>query len=303
LRSRTAERGGADGVGVGGGSGGTGGAPGTATATPGPAGVGVGGGIFNAQGGGATISNSTVAGNRAVDGANLLAPAVVNVRSTIVSDPGGGGSNCSGLVASLGFNLDSGASCGFSQATDLPNVNPELGLLGDNGGPTETHLPATLSPAIDRGIGGPPLDQRGLPRTLDSPDLANALTGDGTDIGAVERPALPPAPRPASPPPPTCLGRPATTVGTNGADRIKGTAKADVIVGLGGKDKIWGLKGNDRICGGGGRDDVFGGPGNDTLAGEKGPDRLWGGPGKDQLSGGPGKDALKGGPGKGAQKQ
>jgi hypothetical protein len=39
-----------------------------------------------------------------------------------------------------------------------------LGALGDNGGDTETMLPAAGSPAIGIGTGCPATDQRGQPR-------------------------------------------------------------------------------------------------------------------------------------------
>jgi hypothetical protein len=43
------------------------------------------------------------------------------------------------------------------------------------------------SPAIDKGKSfGLTTDQRGLPRALDFPSIANASGGDGSDIGAFE---------------------------------------------------------------------------------------------------------------------
>jgi hypothetical protein len=43
------------------------------------------------------------------------------------------------------------------------------------------------SPAIDAGhSGGLTTDQRGLPRPIDDPNVANAEGGDGSDIGAYE---------------------------------------------------------------------------------------------------------------------
>src|SRR5512139_251113 len=89
---------------------------------------------------------------------------------------------------------------------------------------------------------------------------------------------------------PTCSGKPATIVGTDGADKLSGTPAADVIVALGGNDKVSGLAGNDTICGSAGKDTLNGGKGNDTLLGEAGKDTLKGGAGKDKLKGGPGKD-------------
>jgi hypothetical protein len=87
---------------------------------------------------------------------------------------------------------------------------------------------------------------------------------------------------------PMCGGKPATCVGTEGADLILGTDEADVIVALGGNDVVHGDAGDDTICGG---------PGNDSLMGARGVDRLFGGPGDDWLFGAPGDDELDGGEG------
>jgi hypothetical protein len=61
-------------------------------------------------------------------------------------------------------------------------ANPLLGPLGDNGGPTETSVPGTGSPAIGGGTGSstigtiPSVDQRGEPRP----------GPQGFDIGSVQ---------------------------------------------------------------------------------------------------------------------
>ena len=94
-----------------------------------------------------------------------------------------------------------------------------------------------------------------------------------------------------------CAGRAATVIGSNGRDRLKGTAKADVIVGLGGNDVIEALGGDDLVCGGAGADALKGGAGADRLLGEAGADRLAGGAGRDRLAGGAGADRLTGGAG------
>jgi uncharacterized delta-60 repeat protein len=97
---------------------------------------------------------------------------------------------------------------------------------------------------------------------------------------------------------PRCGGKPATIVGTDGKDKLKGTKRADVIVGLGGDDTISGGGGNDVICGGRGNDKISGGAGADKLYGDAGKDKLNGGAGQDKLNGGAGKDSLNGGAGK-----
>jgi len=62
-----------------------------------------------------------------------------------------------------------------------------LAALADNGGPTQTMKLSIGSPAIDAGVAaGATFDQRGMPRTVDDPAVANAATSDGTDIGAYE---------------------------------------------------------------------------------------------------------------------
>jgi Tol biopolymer transport system component len=70
-----------------------------------------------------------------------------------------------------------------------------------------------------------------------------------------------------------CGGRPATIVGTDSGEKLKGTKGADVIVANGGNDRIKGLGGSDRICGGAGRDRVAGGKGRrDLCRGQAGKD-------------------------------
>jgi PKD domain len=95
-----------------------------------------------------------------------------------------------GPVTDGGHNLDVGSSCGFTAGTDLQNRNPQLGALGNNGGPTPTQALAPGSPAVDAGGTCPAadggVDQRGLPRFTPC------------DIGAYEvqdqTPVLTPAP-------------------------------------------------------------------------------------------------------------
>jgi Ca2+-binding RTX toxin-like protein len=105
----------------------------------------------------------------------------------------------------------------------------------------------------------------------------------------------------------TCLGKPVTIFGTNGADSLVGTSGADVILANAGDDTIKAGPGKDRVCAGdgndtvsgaGGKDQIDGGTGNDQLKGKGGNDRLLGRTGNDNLNGGAGrKDTCKGGPG------
>ena len=71
-------------------------------------------------------------------------------------------------------------------------INPGLGPLQNNGGPTLTIAPLPDSPAIDHGGPDPvgddysSIDQTGDPRIVAQPYSVPAVGGDGRDIGAVE---------------------------------------------------------------------------------------------------------------------
>lgn len=53
-----------------------------------------------------------------------------------------------------------------SLCTTNPTIAaPMLGMLGDHGGPTQTLVPSATSPARRIGMGCPPTDQRGNPRS------------------------------------------------------------------------------------------------------------------------------------------
>lgn len=101
--------------------------------------------------------------------------------------------NSFATVISDGYNLSSDDGGGFLTATgDQINTDPLLGPLQDNGGPTFTHALLPGSPAIDQGtnFNAVAVDQRGLSRTFDNAAIANAIGGDGTDIGSVEAQAI-----------------------------------------------------------------------------------------------------------------
>ena len=113
--------------------------------------------------------------------------------------------------------------------------------------------------------------------------------GDGPSGGA----------DPQTPPPlPRCAGKPATIIGTPGADTLRGTRRADVIVALGGADRVLAAGRGDVVCGGAGRDRLSGGAGADRLLGGAGRDVLSGGAGRDRLEGGAARDRCLGGPGR-----
>ena len=94
-----------------------------------------------------------------------------------------------------------------------------------------------------------------------------------------------------------CNGKPATIVGTGGADELIGSNGNDVIVALGGPDVVDARRGADLVCGGTGDDLLIGGKSADLLFGQGGHDRLIGQTGADRLHGGDERDRLKGGQG------
>ncbi|HYU57952.1 MAG TPA: choice-of-anchor Q domain-containing protein, partial [Actinomycetota bacterium] len=95
----------------------------------------------------------------------------------------GVGADCFGSVGSNGHNLVQKPSgfCTFAKKpSDQVNVDPKLGLLADNGGPTETMAIGATSPALDAILAAAcavAKDQRGVPRPQ----------GPSCDIGAYER--------------------------------------------------------------------------------------------------------------------
>lgn len=92
-------------------------------------------------------------------------------------------------VTSLGGNLSSDAACdiwlntGFFGSDDITSVDPKLGDLADNGGPTLTHALAADSPALGQAMADAvTVDQRGTTRQTPA------------DIGAFELVTAEPAP-------------------------------------------------------------------------------------------------------------
>jgi len=123
-----------------------------------------------------------------------------------------GAPDIAGSVNSEGYNLiqsTSGATINetLNAGTNITGQSPQLNLLADNGGSTQTHSLQCTSPAIDKGKAfGLTTDQRGGTRPFDLADgvYPNAPGGDGSDIGAYETQTgggcLPQA---IAPPPPT----------------------------------------------------------------------------------------------------
>ncbi len=152
-------------------------------------GTGAGGGVSGA--GVISMANVTISGNKAPDGGGFngnpnFGP--YNISNSIIAgntSTNSGGVDVLSAFTSLGHNLIGKSTATWLSSDQVGTVakplNPLLGSLANNGGPTQTLLPLTGSPAIDKGSNslipsGTSTDQRGLPRTY-----------NGTvDIGAVE---------------------------------------------------------------------------------------------------------------------
>jgi CSLREA domain-containing protein len=152
------------------------------------------------------------------------------VRNTISANNSGdhgGGVDVNGAFSSGGYNLIGigDSSTGFNPPADQVGttaapIDAKLGVLQNNGGPTNTFALLADSPALDQGkafgveLG---VDQRGgsFARTIDAPTIPNANGGDGTDIGAFEStgpfPSPTPTPTPAASPTPTPTPTPTAT--------------------------------------------------------------------------------------------
>ena len=140
-----------------------------------------------AVGGAATIQHSTLSGNQAELGGGMNSQSSLTMRHTIVAgNMALKGPDLQGLLIFSGYNLFGNSQGGSGyDPTDLLDVNPLLGPLQDNGGPTWTHALLLNSPAINRGeispaaVGSwPEWDQRG-------PGFARVV-GGALDIGAFE---------------------------------------------------------------------------------------------------------------------
>jgi hypothetical protein len=156
-------------------------------------GPGGNGGIVNATNSSfATLRNSLVALNLpGAGGVFFVIYDGTNFVGTYGPTP-----NLAGAFTSDGYNLigQADGSSGFANGvngdlvgTGTAPLDPLLGPLQDNGGPTFTHALMPGSPAIDQGKSfGRSADQRGRHRPHDFTSIPNAPGGNGSDIGAFE---------------------------------------------------------------------------------------------------------------------
>ncbi|MCX6580631.1 MAG: Ig-like domain-containing protein [Candidatus Aminicenantes bacterium] len=165
---------------------------------------GDGAGICNS--GSLTLGNSTVcqnltgAGGMGADkkgrpgngGGICNLSGTVQLKNTIVANnaaaTGGESEDAWGTLSSNGYNLiENTTDCTITGILtgNITGVDPLLGPLAKNGGPTQTYALLPGSPAIDAGnSSGISTDQRGYTRPVDIAGIPNV--SDGSDIGAYE---------------------------------------------------------------------------------------------------------------------
>ena len=146
--------------------------------------VGSGGGIFNASGsdaGEVHIQNSIIAANS--NGSEPPFENETDIEGAIISE----GYNLIGSDFETIITPATGDQIGTAESP----IDPLLGSLQDNGGPTATHALLPSSPAIDKGgaANGVVTDQRGRFRPVDAVAIPPAQDGDNSDIGAFEKQA------------------------------------------------------------------------------------------------------------------
>jgi len=155
--------------------------------------------IINSSGGDTTtMTNVTITGNTAtiengagdIDDADFVNVTIVGNTAPAgkiggIRESGGGftaintiianniGGDCNSAATSSLNSIDSDGSCGLNTTAD-----PKLGALANNGGPTDTMMPQSDSPAIEGGTNTfcPAVDQRSIARP----------EGALCDVGAVE---------------------------------------------------------------------------------------------------------------------
>ncbi|HEX3122353.1 MAG TPA: choice-of-anchor Q domain-containing protein [Rhodanobacteraceae bacterium] len=148
--------------------------------------TGSGGGVYANGGAGSvlTIASSTIVDNMASTGGGIDAGGTPTLVDTIIANNPVLALSGGDLAGTFTANYNLVKTPAFAMLNGSHNiigVDPQLGALGMNGGPTPSLLPGPKSPAIDAGDPAftppPTFDQRGLPRVVDV----------AIDIGAVER--------------------------------------------------------------------------------------------------------------------
>jgi hypothetical protein len=127
-----------------------------------------------------TITNSTLSGNAgSVEGGGIDGQGTeLHARNTILAgNTSPVGPDMVGSLASSGYNLIGNPQGGSGfDPTDLLNVDPLLGPLQDNGGPTQTMALQAGSPALNAGD----------PNQLGTADQRGVIRTGGVNIGAYQ---------------------------------------------------------------------------------------------------------------------
>jgi hypothetical protein len=174
------------------------------------------GGLLNTATGTANVFNSTFSGNTCKGSGggmlnlgtlHLFSSTVVNnscgfspglasnasghtyLKNTILAKNTGPGGDCTSSVTSLGHNLVGtlgNCSIGGTTAGNLVGVDPNVGLLANNGGTTFTHALLAGSPAIDAGDPAGCTDTAGHLLTTDQRGFSRTV-GRACDIGSYEK--------------------------------------------------------------------------------------------------------------------
>ena len=264
-----------------------------------------------------TLNNSTISQNSSTgNGGGISNSGIItaSLRSTIVAnnDALGTGDELSGSFRVEYSLIEHRAGATIRETVAGSNrygVDPLLGPLAENGGPTLTHALLPGSPAINRG-------SIPTPQSFDQRGLGLVRTVGRTDIGAFEVQQrgsylVPDLTNPAK--------RQVIIVGSQVNDTITvAIASGKLNVTINGQKQsfavanivgivVRGNDGNDTITlsssvtiggildGGLGDDILTGSAGNDLLLGGEGDDKLLGLGGRDVLIGGDGHDSLTGG--------
>ncbi|MAT99985.1 MAG: hypothetical protein CL608_22825 [Anaerolineaceae bacterium] len=148
--------------------------------------AGNGAGLATEESSTATLTNVTISENSANNNGGGLSNSTGTLtvgNSIIYNNTAPSGNNCSGTISSAGNNMDGDGSCNLNASGDTVD-NPLLQPLALNGGDTLNYALGSGSPAIDAGSDTlcPATDQRGNLRPIDG-------DGDSTptcDIGAYE---------------------------------------------------------------------------------------------------------------------
>jgi hypothetical protein len=169
------------------------------------------GGVFGGFGGdgGGRVFDSTISGNNATYTGGLAADYVAPFYNSILANNSGAPYSdvYSAYLYGIASLIRTPGAVPVYGLYNLTGVDPLLGGLADNGGPTPNLRPAFNSPVVDAGYSESFTDQRFSTRPIDIPGRPNRIPGfyGAADIGSVEltvaegtAPASPPAPQPVA---------------------------------------------------------------------------------------------------------